>query len=91
MAEYVVYPGGVAASTLSRAKAIARKMAKEYGPPAWVENLKTEKTVYRVSNPSSSNPSRVTARKTKGGIIVSVKVATLSAARKLAKKMGVRS
>lgn len=38
----------------------------------------------------ASNPSPVTARKTKSGIIVSAKVATLAAAKKLARKMGVR-
>jgi len=41
-------------------------------------------TVY----PRSNNPTPVTARKTKGGIIVSAKVATLAAAKKLARKMG---
>lgn len=86
MAEYVVSPGGYAASTLSKAKSIAKKVAKQDGY-AKVENIKTEKVVFQVR---ASNPSPVTARKTKGGIIVSAKVATLAAAKKLAKKMGVR-
>jgi hypothetical protein len=38
----------------------------------------------------TSNPSPVTARKTKSGVVVSATVATLSAAKKLARKMGVR-
>ncbi len=39
---------------------------------------------------TKKNPTPVTARKTKGGIIVSAKVATIQAAKKLARKMGAR-
>ena len=45
--------------------------------------------VTRVSG-RKSNPSPVTARKTKGGIVVSATVSTLAAAKKLARKMGAR-
>ena len=39
---------------------------------------------------TKKNPTPVTARKTKGGIVVSAKVKNLTAAKRLAKKMGAR-
>ncbi len=42
------------------------------------------------STKRAKNPTPVTARKTKGGIIVSAKVATIQAAKKLARKMGAK-